>query len=125
MEALHREELFSTFTHAADGMRILLNGIDMANELANMKLEEIRVVAPVTYIYTLIYASLGRDKDRITKPNDYYDISHSSLGVGTCDYFFAEKSFSTLLKALKLDQKFDMTITSDYQEILELIRGIN
>jgi hypothetical protein len=125
LEALHREELSSTFTHAADGMRISLNTIDIANQLSKMTLKEIREVAPVTYIYTLIYASLGRDKNRTTKPNDYYDISHSSLAVGTCDYFFAEKSFSTLLKSLKLDQNFRMTIASDYQEILELIKGIN
>lgn len=123
-EALQRKELLSTFSHAANSMNLSLNNIDFELQISRMSLEQIRALTPFAYCYTGIYAALSRDKDRVNKPNDYYDISHASLAVGGCDYFFAEKSFSTLLKGLKYDQKFGVKIASDHAEILDLINGI-
>jgi hypothetical protein len=62
LKALHQEEFLNTFTHAADSMGLSRNRVDLADLLTKMTLEEISVLAPVTYIYTLIYASLGRDR---------------------------------------------------------------
>ncbi|RCH56873.1 hypothetical protein DJ568_03185 [Mucilaginibacter hurinus] len=124
LEALQRKELFSTFSHAANSMNLSLHNVDLELQIARMGLEQIRTAAPFSFCYTGIYAALSRDKSRLNKPNDYYDISHASLAVGGCDYFFVEKSFSTMLKGLKFDQRFKVKIASDHAEILALVNDI-
>lgn len=52
------------------------------------------------------------DKSRKIKPNDYYDIMHSSVALSTCNFFLTEKSFSSTLKRMNIDKEFNITVLS-------------
>jgi hypothetical protein len=117
--ARHKRELQSTYESAVRHIKI--SNVDFAEIISKSSLDKLRQMTPVTYIYTAIYTNFQQDKTRIIQPNDYYDLAHSSLAIGTCDYFFTERSFCALLKSTKLDQKFGVIIESDPAKILELV----
>lgn len=120
--ALHRRELKSTYQSAAKNMK--LEAIDFESVINSNSLEYLRSLTPVAFTYTSIYANFQLDKQRVIQPNDYYDLSHASLALGTCDYFFTERSFCSLLKSMKLHEKYGKVVEYDPVKILEILKSI-
>ncbi len=77
------------------------------------------------YSLALILSALYRDNKRKYKMNDFEDIGNGSLS-SYCDYYFKEQSFENLLcqNNVALDNRYDVKIQSDPQDILNTLNDI-
>jgi hypothetical protein len=91
----------------------------------NININEIREIAPSTYIFCALHSELIKNCTTKYKKNDYYDIMHCCLAIPNCDYFFTEAGFTHRTKnVLKMDEKFNIKIESNPEVILELLNSI-
>lgn len=83
-----------------------------------------RKSAPFLYLHSAIHAAINIERSRKVQKNDFYDLSHSCIGVGYADYFFTEKKFHHLLKAKPIDctSFYKCEIYSDPAKILDLLK---
>lgn len=86
-----------------------------------------RTTAPFLYLHSAIHAAINIEKSRKINRNDFYDLSHSCIGVGYADYFFTEKKFHHLLKAKPIDctSFYKCEIYSEPKEILKVLKELN
>ena len=77
-------------------------------------------IIPYLLVFATIHAGMRHTKRRQYKPNDYYDLDHSSIGIGYCDYFFTDNSYAHLLKTkpLYLEKEFNSIVESVPEEAL-------
>ncbi len=115
-------ELTSSFKSVSDFLNSGNHSISSNFIKSNMS--AITNYCPVLFTFSSIHAYLQRDKSRIIKINDFYDIIHSSLAIGNCDYLFTERSFASLIKILKLDKKYNVGVHSKANEIRQIIEDI-
>ncbi|QXU42125.1 hypothetical protein [Pedobacter sp. D749] len=83
--------------------------------------------APFLYLHSAILAAINIEKARTVRKNDFYDLSHSCIGVGYADYFFTEKKFHHLLKTKPIDctAHYKCKLYSDPFEILNVVVNLN
>ncbi|RLJ73645.1 hypothetical protein [Pedobacter alluvionis] len=83
--------------------------------------------APFLYLHSAILAAINIEKARKVQKNDFYDLSHSCIGVGYSDYFFTEKKFHHLLKTKPIDctAHYKCKLYSDPFEILNVVVNLN
>jgi len=100
----------------------LLSEVDYANQLPLY-----RKSAPFLYLHSAIHAAINFEKSRKVQKNDFYDLSHSCIGVGYADYFFTEKKFHHLLKTKPIDctAYYKCEIYSDHAKILNVLTVLN
>ncbi|TCC87244.1 hypothetical protein EZ428_21295 [Pedobacter frigiditerrae] len=86
-----------------------------------------RTHAPFLYLHSAIHAAINIEISRKVHKNDFYDLSHSCIGVGYADYFFTEKKFHHLLKSKPIDctSYYKCEIYSEPLEIMNLLKQLN
>jgi hypothetical protein len=79
--------------------------------------------APYLYLHAAIHAAMHLEKARKIHSNDFFDLSHSCMGVGYADYFFTEKKFHHLLRSKPIDctAVYKCSIHSDPSEIVDIL----
>ncbi|RZK37781.1 MAG: hypothetical protein EOO90_24320 [Pedobacter sp.] len=115
-------ELTSSFKSVAEFLN--LGNLSISSDFIKCNMSAIKNYCSLLFTFSSIHAYLQRDKSRIIKINDFYDIIHSSLAIGTCDYLFTERSFAALIKTLKLDNLYNIGVHSNPNEILKIIDEI-
>lgn len=94
-------------------------------QIINSNYELINII-PSLKVFSSIHSLYRFEKKRKYKTNDLYDIEHSSIAIGYCDYFFTENSFAYLLKSklLNFENDFNVRIESDPIKVYELLQQI-
>ena len=64
-------------------------------------------------------------KNQNFKVNDLDDIGHVTTALPYYDYFFTEKSFSTLIKNVEYDKKYSCCVEWEPKVILNILKSIN
>lgn len=120
---LHRLEIRSSYKTIAKHIQSSVE-VDVDSIIDHFSLSRLKEITPTCYAYSALYTELILDRTRKIKPNDYYDIMHSSLALSTCDIFLTEKSFASTLKRMKIDKEFDVRVLFDIDEIIEIVESL-
>ncbi|MCG6154106.1 hypothetical protein [Leptospira bandrabouensis] len=109
------------FPEVARNFKLKQSDIDLTSKFLS------REVIPFMYAYASIYALLRYDKRRKLKPNDIYDIDHSSIGLAYYDIIFTERSFYSLMKdsLANLDIIYEVKLAKTSEEALLILKEEN
>lgn len=79
---------------------------------------------PTFDIGAKIHSTIRWNKTQKYKANDFDDIGHIRTALPYYDYFFTEKSFCTLVKNIKYDEKYLCTVAWEPEEILSMLNQL-
>lgn len=79
---------------------------------------------PTWDITAKIHSLIRWDKKRKYKDNDRDDIGHTVTALPYFDYFFTEKSFASLIKQSKYNEKYHCCVAWKYNEVLEIVKNL-
>lgn len=82
------------------------------------------IYLPSFDITAKLYSTIRWNKTQNFKANDLADIGHISTALPYYGYLFTERSFGTLIKNVKYDEKYSCVIAWDAEEILSILKAI-
>lgn len=71
-----------------------------------------------------LHAAIRWDTNRCYRANDLDDIGHSMTALPYFDYFFTERSFTSLIKQTKYDKKYQCVVASKKEDVLDLLKQL-
>ncbi|KYJ85778.1 hypothetical protein [Sulfurovum riftiae] len=102
---------------------------DYSNQVANIiyymfEKQKNEIFLPSWDIMAKIHALIRWDKNRKYKDNDFNDIGHIVTALPYFDYFFTEKSFSSLITQSKYNDKYNCKVVWKYEDALSELKEI-
>lgn len=79
---------------------------------------------PTFDIRAKMFSTIRWNKKQNFKVNDFDDIGHITTALPYYDYFFTEKSFSTLIKNVKYDKKYSCCVEWKTENILNILKQL-
>lgn len=79
---------------------------------------------PTFDIRAKMFSTIRWNKKQNFKVNDLDDIGHITTALPYYDYFFTEKSFSTLIKNVEYDKKYSCHVEWEPKEILNILKKL-
>lgn len=105
------------FEHAARGLIGILGEALRAGTLGGQ--------LPSLVIKAGLHAGFRRNRGRQFTGNDLHDFGHATAALAYCDYFATDKRLRHLVvKDLKFDERYDVSVVSEPSEFLALIEQI-
>lgn len=86
--------------------------------------EKMGIYLPKFDIGAKMHSQIRWNKNQPFKANDLDDIGHISTALPYYDYFFTERSFCTLVKNIKYDEKYSCTVAWKPEEILSMLNQL-
>lgn len=86
--------------------------------------EKMGIYLPKFDIAAKMHSEIRWNKNQPFKANDLDDIGHISTALPYYDYFFTERSFCTLVKNIKYDEKYSCTVAWKPEEILSILNQL-
>jgi hypothetical protein len=79
---------------------------------------------PTFDIRAKMFSTIRWNKNQNFKVNDLDDIGHITTALPYYDYFFTEKSFSTLIKNVEYDKKYSCCVEWKAENILNILKQL-
>lgn len=79
---------------------------------------------PTFDIQAKMFSTIRWNKNQNFKVNDLDDIGHITTALPYYDYFFTEKSFSTLIKNVEYDKKYSCCVEWKTENILNILKQL-
>ena len=80
---------------------------------------------PTWDITAKIHSLIRWNKKRKYQDNDRDDMGHTVTALPYFDYFFTERSFASLIRQAKYDEKYHCRVAWKYDEVLEIVNNIS
>ncbi len=79
---------------------------------------------PTFDVHAKVHTRKMWDEDTLFKDNDFPDITHLTTALPYFDYYFTERTFTTLAKQIKYDEKYSCKVTYKKNEVLEILQNL-